>query len=405
MVAMSEGENNYQGVWATQPSSTARKSRQGVTPAVCFLIALGTGLVCFALGTRFQNVSFNTIDYGSLREVYDTLQQKFDGKLDKTKLEQGAVRGLVAGAEDPYTVYLTDEEAKALTDDLAGSFEGIGIAMGISQDKQLQVMSILDGGPAQKAGLKSGDLIAAIDGEPSLDLHPAKAAKKIRGPIGTEVKLTIIRGTERKDFILKRDKITTPSVTWRKEGDFGYIRVSQFGADTASLMNKAGKELTDQHVKGLVLDLRDNGGGYVDAAQDLAGMWLPKGNVVVQERRGSQVMGTLLSQGEPTLNQYKTVVLINGGSASAAEILAGALHDYGRATLLGEKSYGKGSVQQLLPIDGGQLKVTVAKWYTPKGKNINHEGIKPDKEVKLDAEQIQQGHDNQLQAALDELKK
>lgn len=378
----------------------SRVWQRQVSLPLCGLVVLGVSLASFALGTRLHSVAFDGVDYGGLREVYSVLKQNFDGKLDQRKLAQGAMKGMVDGVGDPYTVYLTQSESKDLTDDLSGSFEGIGIAMGLTQDRQIQIISAIDGSPAAQAGLKGGDIVTGIDGVSAAGMTPADAAKKIRGRSGTTVKLTVMRDGKTLDYTVKRDKILTPSVTWRKDGEIGYMRVSQFGADTASLARQAATELTKQGIKSLVVDIRDNVGGYVDAAQELAGLWLDSNNLVVQERRGQQVLSNVNASGEPILKNIKTAVLINGGSASSSEIFAGALHDYNRAILVGEKSYGKGCVQQIIPLtNGDQLKVTVAKWYTPKGMNISKAGIKPDYEVKFDAAAFRNGRDNQLDQA------
>jgi len=270
----------------------------------------------------------------------------------------------------------------------------------------LEIVSVLDGGPAKAAGLRAQDIIAAINGENSLTWTPEKAVDKVRGQAGTTVKLTIVRDGVSKDYSLTRATVTNPSVNTEIKNDIGYIRISRFGDDTAKLTEQAAADVKKAGVKGVILDLRGNGGGYVDAAQAVASLWLKSGTTIVQERSGSTVRDTVKASGDPTLLGMPTVVLIDGGSASASEIVAGALRDNGAAKLVGEKSYGKGSVQELLSLSSGdKLKVTVAKWYTPKGVNINGDGLKPDVAVPMTADQYNSGDDTQRTAAVEILNK
>ncbi|MCL2037768.1 S41 family peptidase, partial [Candidatus Saccharibacteria bacterium] len=235
---------------------------------------------------------------------------------------------------------------------------------------------------------------------------PDKAVDQIRGPSGSTVKLAILRDGATQEFSITRARITNPSVRSEIVDGIGYLRISRFGDDTASLTEQAATQFKEANVKGIILDLRGNGGGYVDSAQAIASLWLKPGSVVVQERRGDRVFDTLKASGDPTLLDVPTVVLIDGGSASASEIVAGALRDNGAAKLVGEESYGKGSVQELLTLrSGAGLKVTVAKWYTPKGSNINGDGLSPDVEVSMTAEQFDAGDDTQRAAAVDILRK
>ena len=256
--------------------------------------------------------------------------------------------------------------------------------------------------------MQTGDLIAAVNGESSINWTPTQAASQIRGESGTKVKLTIIRGNEQKDYELERARVDNPSVTWEVKDGIGFIRISQFGDDTGDLATKAAKELKSKNVKGIVLDLRDNGGGYVDAAQAVASLWVDNGKTVVEERKNGQVVqqGTVRATGGNILKGIKTVVLVNGGTASASEIVSGALKDYGLATLVGNKTYGKGSVQTMSSLSNGDnLKITVAKWYTPKGKNINHNGLEPDVKVNLDTNKYLNDHtDTQQDKAVELLK-
>jgi carboxyl-terminal processing protease len=226
--------------------------------------------------------------------------------------------------------------------------------------------------------------------------------QKIRGKAGTKVTLTIIRGDAKPfDVTITREKITVPSVKYEEDGDIGYLKISQFGSDTVSLTQKAAKEFKAKHVKAVILDLRGDPGGYLNAAVGVSSLWLDNGKTVVQERRGNTVVGTETASGDNILNGLPTIVLIDAGSASASEITAGALHDNNAAQLVGEKSFGKGSVQQVEKLsDGSELKITIARWYTPNGKNIDKQGIKPDITVSSDGVNVAEGKDPQKDKAL-----
>jgi carboxyl-terminal processing protease len=355
------------------------------------------------------------IDTSLLSQVQAILNQKYDGEIDIKKQAEGAAAGAVAALGDPYTIYLDTKANKELSDDLKGELSGVGIEVGEKNGK-LTVIAPIDGTPADKAGIKSGDFIAAIDGVDSKSLTIDEAVNRIRGEKGTEVKLTIIRGSEApKEFKITREVINVPSVSYEmKDGSIGYIKIRRFGEDTAQLVKDAGLSLRSQGAKVLVLDLRDNPGGYLESSVDVASEFMTSG-MVVEER--SKKMKTKVHNVKPggTLTDIPLVVLINGGSASASEILAGALSDNGRAVLIGEKSYGKGSVQEVICLNGSSLfssncngpslKVTVAHWYTPKGVNISKEGIMPALEVKLTDDDSNNNRDPQLQRAIEEAKK
>ena len=365
--------------------------------------ALIIGLIGFALGTRYTT---SGLDYSELDEIHSTLESRFNGTIDDETLLQGAAAGMASATGDSYTAYFTKEEAEDLLSDLSGTFEGIGAELGQNDDKQLEIVSPLDGSPAKEAGLLSHDIITSVDGEDSTYWAPEKAVTKIRGSEGTTVDLTILRNGESKEFTITRAKITVASVTSEIKDNIGYMRISTFGDDTAALSSKVAKEFKDSGVKGVVLDLRGNGGGYVAAAKSVASLWLDSGTVIVKEMRGDKVISTETASGSSPLNGIKAVVLIDGGSASASEIVAGALRDHGVATLIGTKSYGKGSVQELVPLSSGaQLKVTIAKWYTPNGKNIDGEGIEPDTIVAMNSEEYDSGNDTQRAKAVELLNK
>jgi carboxyl-terminal processing protease len=313
----------------------------------------------------------------------------------------------VAAGGDPYTTYMDAKESKALADDLGGKLSGIGAEIGI-KNNVLTIIAPIAGTPAEKAGLRAGDMIARINGEDTSNMGVDTAVSKIRGKADTQVTLKIGRaGTpEAFDVTITRANITVPSVTWSmKNGNVAYIKVSRFGDDTTTLIEQAATELKGQGAKKVILDLRNDGGGYLNAGVAVASEFLDPGKLVVEERTGGTSRDKLTATGGAQLGGLPAVVLINGGSASASEIVAGALHDNKAAQLVGEKSFGKGSVQEIKTLPGGaQLKVTVAHWYTPGGVNINKEGIKPDVEVKLTTDDYNAGHDPQLDKALELLK-
>jgi carboxyl-terminal processing protease len=350
----------------------------------------------------FMKATHN-IDFSSVNQVYRLMQSNFDGKItDQTALD-GAKAGMVAAGGDPYTVYLTSKEAKSLSDDLNGKLSGIGAEIGI-KNNTLTIIAPIDDTPAAKAGLRAGDYISRINNEDTTNMSVDTAVSKIRGDAGTKVTLRILRTGEQDpiNVTITRASITVPSVkSSLKNGNVAYINVTQFGPDTASLVDKAATDLKNQGATKVILDLRNDPGGYLDAGVSVASEFLDGGKTVVSERTGGKTVDTKYSSTGGKLIGMPTVVLINSGSASASEIVAGALHDNGVAKLEGETSFGKGSVQEIknLP-DGAQLKVTVAHWYTPKGINIGHAGIKPDAEVKLTSDDYNNSRDPQLDKAL-----
>jgi carboxyl-terminal processing protease len=345
-------------------------------------------------------------DYSSVNQIYSSLKDNYDGKLTEQQIEDGLKHGLAESAKDPYTVYFTQKEAKDFNDQLNNSFAGIGARLSKDSDGYLVIGEAIEGFPAQKAGLQSQDIISKINGSDATKLTLDDAITKIRGPAGSEVKLEVVRDhAQTLDFKITRQEIKIPSITSKiLDNNIGYIQISTFADDTTDLAQKAATQLKNQNVKGIVLDLRDDPGGLLNAAEDVSSLWLPKGKTILQEKRGTTVEDTGYASGNDLLNGIPTVVLINGGSASASEITAGALHDNKAAYLIGEKSYGKGVVQQLINFkDGSQLKVTVASWYRPNGQNINKKGITPDQTVKITAEDAKASNDTQLKAAQDYL--
>lgn len=366
--------------------------------------AIGSGHISFNSGEQLASVIGENqpadLSVEGLQEIYDKLKANYDGKLNSQELVDGLKRGLVASVGDTYTEYLSKDETADFNSDLNGSFEGIGAELS-KEDNLIIIVAPIKGAPAEEAGVEAQDIILEIDGEPTNNITVSEAVKKIRGKKGTKVKLTIVRSNgEQKEIEITRDTIDIPSVKWRTENDIGIIEIGRFGDDTVKLTEKAAQEFKDAGIKKVVLDVRGNPGGLLDAAVGVSNIWLPKGATILEEKRGEETIRTFTAPKEPILNGVETVVLIDKGSASASEIVAGALHDNKVATLIGETSYGKGSVQQLIDLDsGGSLKVTIARWYTPDNKNIDKEGIKPDTEVKMTAEEAKAKKDPQLAKA------
>ena len=353
------------------------------------------------------SVNQTELDYKTLDRTYAILKQKFDGKIDQTTLLEGANKGLVEALGDRHTAYLTAKEAEEFQKNLEGDIGGgIGAEVGVRKNL-ITIIRPLKDSPAMKAGLLAGDVLFKVNDEEIGNQTLDQVIQKIRGKPGTDVKLTVARKNESRpiDIKITRQIINNPSVTLEIKGDVAVLRVSRFDKQTALLAHQEATKIKAQGIKKLILDLRGNSGGYLTAARDLAGLWVD-GKLIVSERVGDKTVQEFFSKkGSSLLADTKTVVLMNAGSASASEIVIGALKDYQKATLIGETSFGKGSVQEIISLPkGGQLKVTVARWYTPKGQNIDRQGIKPDKEVELTPEDWQNDRDPQLQSALDSLK-
>ena len=376
-----------------------------------FLTLVIVAIVSFVAGARsdalFANVasvfgirtSNKTIDLSSVQKTYQELIANYDGKLDTQKLIYGANRGLVEAAGDPHTSYMDPDEAKEFDKSLSGQIGGgIGAEIGLRNNKPT-IIKPLENSPAQKAGIKAGEVIVKVNDESSSDWSVDKVVSKIRGEIGTSVKLTLLSEGQTREVSVVRQNIVSPAVESEVDGEIGILKVNRFGDDTVSLSRKYASEFVEKGVKKVILDLRNNPGGTVGAAQGLLGIWLDN-QIAMTERRGSEIVKTLRTTGAPILGNMKTVVLINGNSASASEITAGALREYGKATLVGQKSYGKGSVQIVLGLPGGsQMKVTEARWYTPKGKNIDKTGIEPDVKVDLSSDDVNNNVDPQMDKA------
>lgn len=373
-------------------------------------------ILSFVAGTRSEDiyrivapvfgikVASQSLDTGILEETYQRLAANYDGDIDSAKLSDGAARGMVAAAGDTYTKFMDKDEADEFNKELSGEVSGIGAEIGI-RNLQPTVLRVIDSSPAAKAGVKAGDIFVSVNGESVVSKTASEVADKVSGDAGTTVKLVVKRGTSNIEFSITRAQINDPSVRWSENGTTGTMTISRFDEDTASLAQKAAQEFVDKGVKSVILDLRNNGGGYLTSAQGVASLWLDEGKTVVTEKTRGKVTDTVKTTGSPILKGKKTIVLVNGNSASASEIVAGALKDYNVATLVGEKTFGKGTVQKVINLsDGRILKVTVARWYTPNGKNITKEGIEPNEKVTLSSDDANAGQDPQMTKA-DELAK
>ncbi|MBP6880265.1 S41 family peptidase [Candidatus Saccharibacteria bacterium] len=390
----------------------------GITKAA--LLGAGVSIIMFVIGFTISSSGYlsgisskiqeaantdirsglpNDLDYSSVEVVYDKLRSSFDGKISEEDALNGLKRGLVASTGDPYTQFLTSKEAAEFDSSLNGQFSGIGAELAIKND-QLTIVSPVAGTPADQAELRPGDAIIGIGEEDTQAMSLDEAVNKIRGETGTDVKLILLRNNrERIEKTITRADIDVPNATGEMRGSVGYIKLNSFGESSASETEAIAQDLKDKGAKSIVLDLRNNGGGLLDQSVDIAGLFLDN-QVVVEEKQNGVTKDKLESSGKGILFGMPTIVLINEGSASASEIVAGALKDHGVAKLYGEKTFGKGSVQTLQEFDFGVLKITTAHWFTPNGTSIDKEGIKPDTEVKLTDEDFDANRDPQLEAAL-----
>lgn len=381
------------------------------------LILIGIGglvlfLAGFSLGNSFGELKCAScppqdVDLSLFWETYNLIQKKFvdSGSLDIQKMIEGAIAGMVQSLDDPHTIFLTPEDTKKFLEEVTGRFEGVGMEIG-KRKGQLQVIAPLEGTPAKKAGLRAGDKILKIDDKIAEGLSVDEAINLIRGQKGTEVTLTVFRqGWEKeKEFKLVRAVIDIPSLKWELiEGDIAHIQLYNFSEKANLNFSRTAVEILNSPAKKIILDLRNNPGGYLEVAQDIAGWFLEKGQVItIEDFGGKEEQQFYKAQGNAKLTQYPIVILINQGSASGSEILAGALRDNRQIKLIGEKSYGKGSIQELETLKKGySLKITIAHWLTPKGDLISEKGLEPDVKVELSEEDYEKELDPQLDKAIE----
>ncbi|MDP4007446.1 MAG: S41 family peptidase [bacterium] len=357
-----------------------------------------------------QNTQFgqpSLVDFSLFWDAWRIIQERYAGNdsLSYQDMLYGAISGMVDSLGDPYTVFMDPEESKRFKDDISGSFEGVGMEIGI-RNKELRIISPLEGTPAKEAGLRPGDVILQIDDTFTRNLTIEEAVSLIRGPRGSDVTLSIFREkwSEPKDFVVTRAVIEIPSLKWEMlQGDIAHIQLFQFSEQAGKTFSTAATQILSSPAERIILDLRGNPGGFLEVAVDIAGWFLERGQVVVTEDFGEEGKEiTYKAQGNGRLGSYPIVILMNQGSASASEILAGALRDHKGVLLVGEKSFGKGSVQELENLFGeASLKVTVANWLTPLGHHITNIGLEPDVLVELTSEDFEQDLDPQLDKALE----
>ena len=338
-------------------------------------------------------------------EAWDILKNQYvDQPLDDNTLMRGAIRGLVDSLEDPHTSYMDPDEYLQANLPLNGEYEGIG-AWVDSEAEYLTIIATMPGSPAEAAGLKSGDWVVAVDGEDVTGMDPSLVIRRVLGPAGTSVRLSIRREGLPSPFEVEivRQKIDLPSVESEMlEDNIAYVRLLTFGADTAGDLKRALKELLREDPVGLSLDLRGNGGGFLNSAVDVASEFIPEGVILIERLGdGEEKIHRARSRGSAT--EIELVVLINGGTASASEIVAGAIQDHARGTLVGETSFGKGSVQNWVELadNEGAIRVTIARWYTPDDRLIHGIGLSPDVEVLIPESGLDEGEDPQLDQAIE----
>jgi len=353
-----------------------------------------------------------TADFAIFWEAWKKLRQNhIDGeKIEDNEFVLGAISGIAGAFKDPNTIFLRADtgDAQKFEEDIQGSFGGIGAEIGL-RDNQLTVISPLKKSPAERAGIKGGDKILEIDGFSTVDITLDEAVKRIRGLIDTSVVLNIFREqwTSSRDIAIKRDTIVVPTLDWEiLEDGLAHISLHSFNDNVSLAFYDAVIDVMLKQSKGLILDLRNNPGGFLEVAINLAGWFVEKGTVVVKERfREPSSDRIFRANGNGALKDFPVVVLVNQGSASASEILAGALRDLNGVKLVGQKTFGKGTVQELHALrDNSKLKITVAKWVLPNGDIIEKEGLKPDVEVELTEEDVEKDRDPQLEKAIEVLK-
>lgn len=349
-------------------------------------------------------------DFGIFWETWDKLRETYIDKEkpnDQQKLVYGAVKGMVSSLGDPNTSFFTPEESKQFNEDLGGSFGGIGAEIG-SKNEQIIVVAPLKGSPAERAGLKANDKILKVDGKSTDKLTVSGAVRLIRGELGTKVTLTISRESWQspRDVEIVREIIQVPTVEWSmKEGNIIYLNLSSFGANTPFAFFEAIAGGLRQGGDGLILDLRNNPGGFLEVSVNLAGWFVDRGEVVVSEKFTGGDERTFRAYGNGALQKFPIVIIMNEGSASASEILAGALRVHNGTKIVGAKSFGKGTVQELIDLsDGSTLKVTISHWLMPDGNLIEGNGLEPDYKVLVTDEDSVAGRDPQLGKAIEVLK-
>jgi len=350
------------------------------------------------------------VDFSPFWTAWNTIKSKYVNKnsMDNQKMVWGAIQGLVGSLDDPYSVFFPPQESKSFQDEMRGDFGGVGMEIGI-RNNALIVVSPLKGTPAERVGINSGDKILKIDDKATTDMSAEEAARLIRGEKGTSVKLTILKKNSEKpvEINIVREIIKIPVLdTEKKQNGIFVIKMYNFSVNSADVFRNSLREFITSGNDKLILDLRNNPGGYLESSVDMASWFLPVGKVVAREKFSSGEEDLFRSKGYNVFNspagELPFVILVNAGSASASEILAGALQEHGIAKLVGQKTFGKGSVQELIQITPDtSLKITVAKWLTPNGKSISDEGLEPDYKVEITDKDMEAGRDPQMDKAVE----
>ncbi len=402
-------------VMETEDLTPQERSRQ---PWGFFILGLIIGALTLGLFLTHQSqiicgpeiVPPDGIDLSTFWEAWNHVEKEYmeASDLDRERMVYGAISGMIESVGDPYTVFFDPQESLKFQEDLSGEIEGVGMEVGLRQGIITVVAPIKDT-PAEKAGLQPGDQIIKIDDMSTYDMGVDEAVQLIRGVKGTEVVLTIRRPDvfDEREFPLIRDVIQIPSVAWELiDGSIAHLEIYHFHQGLVQNFQEVAAEIIKSPAQGIILDLRNNPGGYLDVAIDVAGWFLPMGNLVAIEEFGSGERQEFRSRGNAKLAPYPTLILINQGSASGSEILAGALRDNRNLRIIGEQSFGKGSVQQTFNLrDGSMVKITIAKWLTPSGHLIEGVGLEPDITVELNLEEyLEKGEDKQLDKAVELLK-
>lgn len=372
----------------------------------------------FAIGSGFQGTQGvdkpKDTDFSPLFEVWKNIKNSFYFEGDtsfqdkKDELLYGAIQGMVKTLDDPYTSFLKPQEAKQLTEQLSGSYEGIGARVGI-RDEVLTVISPLKGTPADKKGLSPGDKIIKVNGETTKDMSLTEAVANIKGEEGTSVNLTIKRDGKELEVEIVRQKIKIPTLKFKwlgEDNDIAYVKLYNFAENTPSRFREITEKVLNSDTNKIILDVRNNPGGYLPVCEKVANFFIKEGELILKEAKASGEIHKIESKGPGSFADFETAILINKGSASASEILAGSIKEQNGATVIGETSFGKGTVQEVVPLsDDSQLKLTIAHWLLPSGKSINENGITPDKKIKMSKEEELSPKDPQLDKAIEVLER
>jgi carboxyl-terminal processing protease len=386
--------------------------RLSVAIGIALIFTLGFATGQMSTYSRAQAVITGDATYeeafAPLREIYEQIDQSYIDDVGIETLVEGAAAGMVDALGDPFSGYMSPRVFEMMNADMEGEIEGIGVVIRtLEESGQVQVVGILRGAPAEAAGIQRGDIFAEVDGVPVETFAEGELVERVRGPAGTDVRITMLRGDERIEFIVTRARITIPNVETRiLEGDVAYLRLNQFSANAREEIDAAFESLDVNTRAGLIFDMRDNPGGLLSAAVEVASAFIEDGTILTEEFRDDEEDRVFTADGTYAGVKVPIIVLVNGGSASASELVAGAMQDRGAATIVGEQTFGKGTVQTWLPLsNGGGLRLTIARWLTPSGSWIHENGVTPDYVVPwvIDPEMLYEEDliDPQMQAALD----